>query len=201
MTRCRNGFLILALALLAVCTARGRGQDAEHASGVVVDTFAPPAIDHGLVRDVSRAPDSPESRIRASIRVDGAPADRIGASGARYTAGKLIVKFRDGTSSSARVSALSAASARASARPTYADFDIVTIDPGDDAEAAARALASRPDVAYAQPAYRCRAQFKPNDAFYADQWNLPDIDMERAWDIQPEAGSAIVVAVLDTGVA
>jgi serine protease len=33
------------------------------------------------------------------------------------------------------------------------------------------------------------------------QWNLPLIDMERAWDIQPAAGSNIVVAVLDTGVA
>ena len=25
-------------------------------------------------------------------------------------------------------------------------------------------------------------QLKPNDALYSLQWNLPDIDMERAWD-------------------
>ena len=60
------------------------------------------------------------------------------------------------------------------------------------------------DVEYAQPAYRVHAAqttFVPNDRFYSEQWNLPMIDMERAWDIQPQAGSSITVAVLDTGVA
>ena len=33
------------------------------------------------------------------------------------------------------------------------------------------------------------------------QWNLPMINMEKAWDIQPQAGSAITVAVIDTGMA
>src|SRR5439155_21342391 len=36
---------------------------------------------------------------------------------------------------------------------------------------------------------------------YAIQWNLPDVDLEKAWDIQPQAGSQVTVAVLDTGVA
>ena len=44
--------------------------------------------------------------------------------------------------------------------------------------------------------------FKPNDPLLLDlQWNLPLIDMERAWDIQPLAGSSITVAVVDTGLA
>ena len=42
---------------------------------------------------------------------------------------------------------------------------------------------------------------RPNDPLYDRQWNFPAIDMERAWDIQPQAGSEIIVAVLDTGVA
>ncbi len=42
---------------------------------------------------------------------------------------------------------------------------------------------------------------RPNDTFYDRQWNFPAIDMERAWDIQPQAGSEIIVAVLDSGVA
>jgi serine protease len=42
----------------------------------------------------------------------------------------------------------------------------------------------------------------PNDEYYKQlQWNLPLIDMERAWDIQPGAGSSITVAVIDTGLA
>src|SRR5262249_54502248 len=44
-------------------------------------------------------------------------------------------------------------------------------------------------------------RYKPNAGFSGGQWNLPMIDMERAWDIQPAAGSTITVAVLDTGVA
>jgi serine protease len=43
---------------------------------------------------------------------------------------------------------------------------------------------------------------KPNDPLYVTrQWNLPYINIEPAWDIQPSAGSDIIVAVIDTGVA
>ena len=116
----------------------------------------------------------------------------------------VIVKFKDGTSSAARLSAMSATSRSAalSTRPAYADFDVVTIDPGEDAEAAAARLGRQSNVEYAQAAYREYPQLVPNDPYYkSDQWNLPLIDMERAWDIQPQAGSAITVAVVDTGVA
>ena len=57
-------------------------------------------------------------------------------------------------------------------------------------------------VEYAQAAYVNHAMLVPNDPLYKTlQWNLPLIDLERAWDIQPRAGSNITVAVLDTGVA
>jgi serine protease len=201
MARPRNLFFILALALLVVFSARGRGQGGPRTSGVVVANFALPAIDRGLVAGVSRSPDSPESQMREAIRASHSPLERVGGGGAHYIAGKVIVKFRAGISSAARVSALSAAAATTSERPSYANFEIVHIDPELDAEQAARALAARPDVEYAQAAYRVHTQFTPNDALYARQWNLPDIDLERAWDIQPAAGSDIIVAVVDTGVA
>ena len=55
---------------------------------------------------------------------------------------------------------------------------------------------------YAQPSHRVHTQLVPNDPLYTElQWNLPLIDLERAWDIQPQAGSSIIVAVIDTGVA
>ncbi len=114
------------------------------------------------------------------------------------------MKFRDAVSTTGRLTALSTASRTASlrTRPSYADFDIVSLDPGEDAEAVARTLRARPDVEYAQPAYRMHTQFKPNDPLYAQlQWNLPLIDLESAWDIQTQAGSAVTVAILDTGVA
>src|SRR2546422_7220421 len=199
MARFRNLFPILAFALLIVFSARGRGQGV--VSGVVVADFAPPAIDSGIIARVSRSPDSPESQIREAIRASHSPLERVGAGGAHYIAGKVIVKFRAGTSSTARVSAMSVAGASTSERPSYANFEIVHIDPSADAEEAARAFAARPEVEYAQAAYRVHTEFVPNDPQYAKQWNLRDIDLERAWDIQPAAGSDIIVAVVDTGVA
>jgi hypothetical protein len=41
----------------------------------------------------------------------------------------------------------------------------------------------------------------PNDQYKELRWNLPLIDMEKAWDIQPRPGESITVAVIDTGVA
>ena len=66
----------------------------------------------------------------------------------------------------------------------------------------AASLRARDDVEYAQPAYFMHTMIVPNDPLYKQlQWNLPLIDIERAWDIQPQAGSAITVAVIDTGIA
>src|SRR5262249_10279572 len=81
--------------------------------------------------------------------------------------------------------------------------DIVHIDPAEDAEAVAAALNGSPGVEYAQASYSgWHTMFVPNDPLYATlQWNLPMVNLERAWDLQPQAGSAITLAVLDTGVA
>jgi serine protease len=181
----------VALALIVTFTSHGIGQDLQLL----------PAIDRGLVERVSQAPDSPETKLRASIHALNGPAERTGSTGAPYLAGKLIVKFRDGTSQASRLSALSERRAKQTTQPSFANFDVVTLDQDEDVEAAARALAVRSDVEYAQPAYRVHAHFTPNDPLYSRQWNLPDIDIERAWDIQPDAGSTITVAILDTGVA
>ncbi len=82
-----------------------------------------------------------------------------------------------------------------------ADFDVVPIPMTTDPEAVAAAMQRRPDVEYAQARYRNYAMARPNDTLYANQWNFPAIDMERAWDIQPGATSNIIVAVLDSGMA
>ena len=65
----------------------------------------------------------------------------------------------------------------------------------------ARALAARPDVEYAQASYLRQPLFVPNDPYFAQQWNLAILDMARAWDINAGASDAVVVAVIDTGVA
>ena len=161
-----------------------------------------PAVDAGLLLDESHAPGTVEARRRVAARE--MLHDSGGTASARYAPGRLIVKFRDSASLAERQAALRGVSASATidARPSYADFDMIRIDPAADAEAAATALGRRGEVEYAQPAYRVHTMLVPNDPLYATrQWNLALINLERAWDIQPQAGSSILVAVLDSGVA
>ena len=161
------------------------------------------AIDEGLLQDDSHTPSSDQARQRTAL-LEALLDDRVGASGAHYRAGRVIVKFRDEAAMSDRSAAVRAASGTGeiAVRPSYADFDIVRIDPAEDAEEAASVLRQRPEVQYAQVAHRVHALLVPNDPLYAtQQWNLPLINMEKAWDIQPQAGSAITVAVIDTGMA
>jgi hypothetical protein len=56
-----------------------------------------------------------------------------------------------------------------------------------------------PGVVYAEPNYLQHLCVIPNDPDYGQQWNLPNIYSESAWDT--ETGSSdVVVAVIDTGV-
>jgi serine protease len=146
----------------------------------------PPAIEEGPLLEALQQP-------------------RTGSRGLRYASGRVIVRFSDDTSNASRLTSLRTSSSRAAGfttRPASADFDIVTVGPDEDAEAVAARLRGQPGVEYAQAAYVNHAMLVPNDPLYAKlQWNFPLMDLERAWDIQPQAGSTITVAVLDTGVA
>jgi len=163
------------------------------------------ALNVGLVMDTSRAPDSPASRAKAVVRAairDDARLDTAQT----VASGRIIVRFRDDASPAARMAALRsvAPAGTIATRPSYADFDLVRIDAAADPEAVAAALKARhPDVvANAQAAYRWRTMLRPNDPLYVTrQWNLPYVNIEPAWDVQPSAGSDITVAVIDSGVA
>jgi len=162
-----------------------------------------PAVDEGVLQDESHSPSSNEARQRTALR-QTLLADRVSATGTHYRPGRVIVRFRDEAAMADRRAAVRAASGTGeiSVRPSYADFDIVRIDPSEDAEEAASVLRRRPEVQFAQVAHRVHALMVPNDPLYQSmQWNLPLINMEKAWDIQPQAGSAITVAVIDSGMA
>jgi serine protease len=156
----------------------------------LISDLTGPAIDRGLrENDPPRPP-----RTAHTERIDR-------TRGKPYVSGSVIVKFRPGTSTIARSSALSTGGATAASSPTYADFEIVTIPSSADPERAARDLSTRPEVEYAQARYRVHTMFVPNDPLYSRQWNFAAIDMERAWDIAPGATSAVTVAVIDSGIA
>jgi len=199
MSRFRLRALVLSLiSAVLLISSVGHGQAAR--GRAVVRTVGLPPVDRGLA---AHEPIDPRTPAHRAPVVDGPSRDRIGARGARYVPGRVIVKFRGGISGASRVSALAAASPTAAmaARPAGANFDIVTIDAAEDPEAAARALSARSDVEYAQADYRVYPYFVPNDSLYRVQWNFPQIDLERGWDLQRGGSSSIVVAVLDSGIA
>jgi hypothetical protein len=142
--------------------------------------------------------------LRRAARAASEKTARLGGGGRSYTAGRVIIRFNDGVAAADRRAAarLASPSAELDPQPSYSDFDVVRIDPSEDAELVAEALRGQPNVQYAQAAYRVHPTFVPNDPQYRElQWNLPLLNLERAWDIQPAAGSTTTVAVLDTGVA
>jgi len=146
-----------------------------------------------------------EQRLKLARTVTGAgAASRVGVFHRTYTPGRVIVRFRDDVAVSERrsIARFGSGTAEVIPRSNYADFDVVQIDPSEDPEAVAVALNTRSEVVYAQPAYQMHADFVPNDPQYSTlQWNLPLVDLEKAWDIQPQAGSTVTVAVIDSGMA
>ena len=203
MPRFRVGLVLLTCALAFAAIRAGHGQTAGSPL-VIVEGLGLPAVEQGALIGEPRAPDTSVSLHTTRMQTGSTLLTRMGSSGAAYTPGKVIVKFSDGGSNVAHVQAARRASqtARMAPRPAYADFDLVMLDPSEDPEAVAAAFRDQPGVEYSQAAYVKQTMFVPNDPLYKMlQWNLPLIDMERAWDIQPQAGSSITVAVLDTGVA
>jgi serine protease len=193
---------VLTLATVALAGLMVSGQIPAPTGFLLVPGLGLPAVDAGALVGGHQAV-SAIARGSTGVLARAIAAESRGITrGPAYAAGRVIVKFRAGAA--ANIPALRAVSRTAviSSRPAGADFDIVAIDRGEDAEDVAAALRTRDDVEYAQPAYFMHALTVPNDPLYQTlQWNLPLIDIERGWDIQPQAGSAITVAVIDTGVA
>jgi serine protease len=118
-----------------------------------------------------------------------------------FVPGKLVVKFVEGLTDRDVARTVSAAGGVGGRNLAYADFTVVTLADGvDPVEAAARA-AAEPGVMYAEPLARRYHTYRPNDPLYEFQWNLQRLDLERAWDINLGGSNAVVVAVIDGGVA
>jgi len=68
-----------------------------------------------------------------------------------------------------------------------------------EADAVVRALSGRHEVLFVEPDRSFAPEALPDDPLYPEQWHLPRIAAESAWDLVP-AGAGVVIAVLDTGV-
>jgi serine protease len=127
-----------------------------------------------------------------------------------YEADSLIVQFKSGTSSASSLAAYLAGSALGEAWDIVPGLRQVHLNEGTSVEAALAAYSSDANVVFAEPNYRVKLNFVPNDPSFADQYALrntgqngavpgADIHVTEAWELTT-GNPAITVAVIDTGI-
>lgn len=118
-----------------------------------------------------------------------------------YVPGEILVKFREGTNSAQQSSALRVLRSPVNAADVQWIGDVLHLKhlEGEEPIGAAAALARQPEVVFAEPNYIHHLHATPNDPGFRDQWNMDQINMPRAWEINGGAGKDVVVAVLDSG--
>jgi serine protease len=119
-----------------------------------------------------------------------------------WVPGEILVKFKPGVSLAQSARALSALREPANPRAGRWIGDALLVPtPGEEnPERAAGILAQQPEVLWAQPNFIRRKQAVPTDPGYGSQWNLDQINMPGAWDINPGGKGGVLVAVVDSGV-
>jgi serine protease len=162
----------------------------------------PPGVKHAIatltgLKGVDRGlRDAPRNRSARTIVSGSADSEAVS-----YVPGKVIAKWRPGRQRTVTQLTRDGVPVRRMDTPRHANFSVLRVREDANPETIARQLGASGDVEYAQAAYRVRPRLRPNDPLYNLQWNLPAIDMERAWDINNGGRSSTIVAVLDTGVA
>jgi serine protease len=186
--------LVTAAAASTVIVSAGRPIGTRDVSATSLDSKR--ALLGGL-QSVALVADRLQSRQRGSRYSSSTiPRGRQG-----FVPGKLVVKFVEGLTDRDVSRAVSAVGGLDGRNLPYADFAVVTLADGiDPVEAAARA-AAEPGVVYAEPLARRYPTYRPNDPLYEFQWNFQRLDLERAWNINTGGSNAVVVAVIDSGVA
>jgi len=121
-----------------------------------------------------------------------------------YVPGEFLVKFKPDVSEQIIDNFNSVHGVSTIYTSPYAGFRRMTVPPGRTVADMIEIYQSGAVVEYAEANYIAYALKAPNDELYPHQWNLYSnsyggIKAEPAWDIS--TGKAVVVAVLDTGIA
>lgn len=118
---------------------------------------------------------------------------------AAYVPGEVLVKLKAHAAPAAAAAALSRHGVRL-ARPIGPErMHRVKIAVGLSVEAAVAALASDPDVEFAEPNYIRYLRATPDDPRYAELWGLEKIGAPDAWATATDCRPA-VIALVDSGV-
>jgi serine protease len=141
------------------------------------------------------------------------------ALGLDYLPGEVIVKFRDGVTGGGQQRALASLRSRPGVESLRWIGDVAVLSDATqpNSRILAETLAEQPEVEYAEPHYFTSTgprlasvaapvarsldpALTPTDPSYGlRQWNLPAIDLPRAWDINPGGASDVTIAVVDSG--
>ncbi len=115
-----------------------------------------------------------------------------------FVAGAVLVKFKPLIPSFMADATLSIQGLRMNGNVVGSEVRKAAVAPGEELRAVA-ALRGNPLVDYAEPDYVLQTLWVPNDAYYSTaQWNLRQINVEKAWDIT-RGSPGVKVAVIDTG--
>lgn len=125
--------------------------------------------------------------------------------------GEIIVRYKDSISSPSRAAMHAQLGIKAIRTFKHVGkMDLVKLPPDMTVQRAVKKFLEYPDIEYAEPNYRVRAQALPNDPQFSSQWALyntgspygtagADINAPAAWDLTT-GDKKVVVAVIDTGV-
>jgi hypothetical protein len=138
-----------------------------------------------------------------------------------YLPGEVLVKFKSGVSIDGEQRALMTLRSRPEAASLEWVGEVALLRDASQPDAAVLAaqLSTQPEVEYAEPNFiapipRSDARYQvdptppsarpsgtPKDTdFAARQWNFTDLNVPKAWDIQPGGSANLIVAVVDTGI-
>jgi serine protease len=132
--------------------------------------------------------------------------ERAGLPGSEASAaGHLTVRFKPGVSDAAANGVLSARGAEVLKKQPRSGLHRVAVTSGVSVDEALAALRRSPLVMEANVAHVATILDAPNDTNYSYQWHMHNTDggmwADIAWNLAPNRGANVTVAVIDSGVA
>jgi len=129
----------------------------------------------------------------------------LSAPGSATAAQQISVRFKPGASAAGINSLNSRQGAQILERQARSGINRIQLPEGASVEQALAAYRSSPIVAEANVTHIAQLFEHPNDTNYPYQWHLRSTPggmwSDTAWDLAPNRGQGVVVAVIDTGVA
>lgn len=117
-----------------------------------------------------------------------------------FVKGRLLVKFKEGTTDAEIGDAIGKAKGNLKKSFSALRLKLIELPANANEKALANAFKQRSDVEFAEPDYLYASASTPNDPSFNSQWHLSKIASPQAWDFST-GSSTVIIAILDSGVA